>query len=247
MAEAHQAEAPRVGRGLVDGRRGRGVVVAGRGPRNGGGGRAAAILRDGDAGSVLMVGGRVAVGALPEAAGVQRAAALEVSVAAVGAEGPQRHCWSGSQLINAGSRPRRGTWHSVGRESKAGGAARSDEEFGTQGRHGTGRHRTGGAGIDDTGQVDAGSVQRKGTSARPRPSCLRAAAHGCSLCSVESWPATLLLQPHQPHARHSTAPYLHQAPARRHLPRHPHIPDVPRHPTASLSMPPPCARRPPPS
>ena len=37
MAEAHQAEAPGVGRVVVDGRRGRGVVIiieAGRGPRN---------------------------------------------------------------------------------------------------------------------------------------------------------------------------------------------------------------------
>jgi hypothetical protein len=107
MAEAHQAEAARAGSGLLDGRRGGLVIVEGqRGPRKVGRGGTATIFRGAQAVDVQVLGGldeaRVPVAALEEAGGIEGAAALEVSVAAVRSEGPQRHsCARGYQLIYA--------------------------------------------------------------------------------------------------------------------------------------------------
>ena len=111
MAEAHQAEAARVGRGFLDGRRG-GLVAASIQRRS-----HAAIFRHGDAASAQvlarLVEARVSVAALEEVGGIERAAAAEVPFAAAGAEGLQRHgCARGSQLIYAGVWSQCGTWHS---------------------------------------------------------------------------------------------------------------------------------------
>jgi hypothetical protein len=97
MAEAHQAEAPRVGRGFLDGRRGGFVTVRGeRRARDVGLAGAAAIFRDSQAVHVQvlcrLVVARVPVAALEEVGGIEGAAALQVSFASAWSEGPQRHC-----------------------------------------------------------------------------------------------------------------------------------------------------------
>ena len=94
IAEAHQAEAARVGGGLLDGGRGQGVapvIVAGRGPVQVGRGRAGAVGREGGAAGIEVVGRLATVAAPPEACGLEGGAALEVALAAVGTESPQRH------------------------------------------------------------------------------------------------------------------------------------------------------------
>lgn len=99
MAEAHQAEAPRVGGGSLDGRRGgvvSAMVNAERGSRHVGRGGTAAIFRDSQAVHVQvlrrLVVARVSVAALEEAGGIEGAAALQVPFASAWSEGPQRHC-----------------------------------------------------------------------------------------------------------------------------------------------------------
>jgi hypothetical protein len=101
MAEAHQAEAARVGGGFLYRRRGGFVVVMvdiQRGARRVGGGGPAAIFGHGDAvyAQVFarLVEARVFVAALEESGRIEGAAALEVSVASVRSESPQRHCWA---------------------------------------------------------------------------------------------------------------------------------------------------------
>jgi hypothetical protein len=100
MAEAHQTEALGVGRVFLYGRRRRGVVIiniimACRGPRRVGGRGPEAIFRGSYAarGEILvrLVEARVLVGASEEAGRVEGAPSLEVSFAAAGAEGAQRH------------------------------------------------------------------------------------------------------------------------------------------------------------
>ena len=100
MAEAHQTEALGVGCVFLYGRRRWGVVItiimARRGPRSVGGRGAEAIFRGGYSTLVEVllrpVEARVLVGAPVEEAGrVEGAPSLEVSFAAAGAEGAQRH------------------------------------------------------------------------------------------------------------------------------------------------------------
>jgi hypothetical protein len=86
VAEAHQAEAPRVGRGFVYGRGGRFIAR----------GRAAAVFGHGYAGNTKvlarLVVPRVSVAALEEAGGIEGAAAVEVSLAAARPERLHWHC-----------------------------------------------------------------------------------------------------------------------------------------------------------
>lgn len=101
MAEAHQAEAARVGRGLLYRRSGRGfVIMAGGRPRNVGRSWAAAILGHGH--TTLLkdvaraVGLRIFVAALEKVGWVEGAAPFEVPFAAARPERPYRHCgWRG--------------------------------------------------------------------------------------------------------------------------------------------------------
>jgi hypothetical protein len=110
MSKAHQTEASRVGGALLDRRRGghAGVVVAARGgPPHVGRGRAGAIFARGHAVGLEMLGRLVGgpVSSAKEAGGIEGAAALEVSFAAVRSEAPQRHCARGlaSHLRRYGS------------------------------------------------------------------------------------------------------------------------------------------------
>jgi hypothetical protein len=119
VAEAHHAEAARVGRGGLDGKRG-GLVVAsaGRGSHDLAGRGPAAIFRHSDAprlGSLArVVDPRILVAALEEVGGIEGAASLEVLVAAARSERPQRH-YSASASGSSTRGRRRSAAHSTAR------------------------------------------------------------------------------------------------------------------------------------
>jgi hypothetical protein len=138
VAEAHQAEAARVGRRLLHRRRGGFVVSrAQRGARNVARVWPPAIFRGGAAVGAQVLAGlveaRVLVAALEEIGRVEGAAALEVALAAARTEGPQRHCG-----VASSSSTREG--------SRSAGHGTADERCRRRGRPRDGARRRSGSG-----------------------------------------------------------------------------------------------------
>lgn len=105
MSKAHQTKAARIGGVLLDGWGRRAVIMVARGwARDVAGGRAVAILGHSKAVGRKLLYRLDLVAALEEAGRIEGAAALQVSLATVWSEGPQRHCAGGDrQLIYAGT------------------------------------------------------------------------------------------------------------------------------------------------